>query len=166
VERRHLWPLAKRAILIGADANAADSEGCTPLIRSCVESDNSAVISELLNWNANINWRDQLGRTALICASIGHVENVRAILRGSPDVNVVAQNYETALSFAVVWGRIEIIRCLLEAGADPYWRDPRGWTILDYAEASRDAAVIAVVRSYLDPSEVKRDVPPEQGPQQ
>ncbi len=136
----------------GADVNAADAEGCSPLIYSCIDSDNSAIISELLNRNADIDWSDRLGRTALICASTGHVENVRAILRCKPRIDAVTLSDETALSFSVVWGCIDIVRCLLEAGADLDWRDSRGWSVLDYAEYGGNAKVIHVIKSFIGES--------------
>jgi ankyrin repeat protein len=48
------------------------------------------------------------------------------------------EHYRTPLHFAVLKNRPDMVRLLLELGADPRARDSRGYTPLNFAKAESD----------------------------
>ncbi len=51
----------------------------------------------------------------------------------------------TPLMLAAVWGNAEVVRILLEAGADPLLRDAGGRTARDAAESKGKSAVVSLL---------------------
>ena len=93
----------------GADPNAQDGEGFTPLMRATISSLNTELRQLLLD-------------------SVGNAEN--ADLQNNSGV--------TALMIAVDAGRHEVVRALLDIGADPDIQTEEGQTALMYAASERD----------------------------
>ena len=93
----------------GADPNAQDGEGFTPLMRAMISSLNTELRQLLLD-------------------SVGNAEN--ADLQNNSGV--------TALMIAVDAGRHEVVRALLDIGADPDIQNEEGQTALMYAASKRD----------------------------
>lgn len=95
----------------GADVNAADESGITPLMVA-VESGNISTIKMLLGKGALINAQDKLGRTALMFAVQGisgkpDIEIIDLLLKSGADVNLTTngtsqESFGTVLS-AAVW---------------------------------------------------------------
>ena len=68
---------ALRLIQLGANPNAEDDSGLSPLLRSASDCNGSRVVEALLRAGANVNHHDLYGRTALINAA--HADCVRTI---------------------------------------------------------------------------------------
>lgn len=95
----------------GADVNAADESGITPLMVA-IESGNISTIKMLLSKGASINAQDTLGRTALMFAVQGiskkpDVEIIDLLLKSGANVNLTTngasqETFGTVLS-AAVW---------------------------------------------------------------
>ena len=67
-------------VQMGADVNATDSYGWTPLLFAA-KNGSAVVLRNLLEMNANIDHEDQSGNTALpISSARGHVEAVQLLL--------------------------------------------------------------------------------------
>ena len=113
----------------------------------------------------------QLGSTALIKASTnGHTEIVRALIAAGADVN--AEEFEVFFSIRVAFnvmapsrkssgtslikasanGHLDVVRALVEAGADKSAKDSKGRTAADCAEERQRPRVFAV----LDPEAAAR----------
>lgn len=108
-----------------ADVNAADSEGVTVLMHA-MGNRHRGVVANLLDKGARINGRDSLGRTPLMHTVFGarddpfrHV-GIR-IAGGKEPRDESGERY------------VELIRFLLDSGADPNIRDKDGDTALSYA---------------------------------
>jgi uncharacterized protein len=108
-----------------ADVNAADWEGVTVLMRA-MGNRHQRVVANLLDKGAKINARDSRGRTPLMHAVSDarddpwrHVGIRIAGTKEPPDQS--AERY------------VELIRFLLQRGADPSARDKDGDTALAYA---------------------------------
>ena len=88
--------------------------------------------------DANINLTDRRGNTALILAAgRGWEEGVTILLRYKANVNLANASGETPLIRAVQVHNVEIVRTLLEAGADPDRTDnATGKSARDYARES------------------------------
>ena len=132
----------------GADVNARDENGTTPLLFATLgsggrtpgapASEDPGVVRVLLEAGADVNTRDSRGNTALINAAGGRlVETTRggfydlaedpgivaALLAAGADVN--ARSHTTPLHQAAYAEDVESVRMLLEAGADIHGRDSR-----------------------------------------
>ena len=110
----------------GADVNAADNEGETPLHWAAWNGHVEA-IKVLLNAGANPNAADKYGHTPLHNAALrGHVEAIKVLLNAGAEVNADGKQ-GTPLAWAKLGrdkteGSIkpyqEVVRLLREAGAE------------------------------------------------
>ena len=102
----------------GADVNAQDYDGWTPLIEAsfweCVK-----VVEFLLKAGADVNIEDNNGWTALIKASYeGHAEVVKLLLAAGADIEAKNEYGRTALNLACASDHLEVMKILIEAGAE------------------------------------------------
>jgi ankyrin repeat protein len=109
---------------MGADVNARDESGLTPLIWASVKG-NAYAAQILLERGANANARNSLGDTALMWASImGHEPVVELILENNADVNFKSKkNGVTALMAAAAKGHDDVVRILINHGAEVDLKD-------------------------------------------
>ncbi len=110
----------------GADPNAANDLGVTPLTLACINR-NSTMVDRLLKAGADPDAPQWNGETPLMtCAMTGAAEAVKA-MTAMPDrgANVNATESEqdqTALMWAVAEKHPEVVRVLVDAGADVHAR--------------------------------------------
>ena len=122
----------------GADVDLQDRERNNALL-VCGEHGNVAVLREVLRGEPDLRATNRFGGTALIPASDrGHVEMVRALLRTDMPLDHVNELGWTALLEAVVLGdggraHQQIVRLLVDAGADTSIPDRDGVTALEHA---------------------------------
>ena len=121
----------------GADLETAvpmdEDEGdfrATPLWYAVARGENRPLVRFLLKRGADAStslwaavWRDD----AALC---------RELLKTKPRLNLVAHG-ETPIFYAARLQRLKALRLLIDAGADPGIRDPRGRDALDIARARR-----------------------------
>jgi ankyrin repeat protein len=96
----------------GADVNAKDSSGRTPLMAAALAGD-SAVAVALLNGKADPNAEDSSGSTALVYAAAnGHVPLVTLLRQKG-----ASKGSDAAFAFAVRGCHIDLARMLADLGA-------------------------------------------------
>ncbi|PYU23021.1 MAG: hypothetical protein DMG32_16890 [Acidobacteria bacterium] len=96
----------------GADPNAANQTGLTPLMEAARRQPGS-VVRSLLSHGARLNATDIRGNTALMWAARGgNTEAVTALLAAHADPNAKNDDGETALSIASRKGHTEILDLL------------------------------------------------------
>ncbi len=108
----------------GADINAVDKCGWTPLIFAASQG-HQDVLRRLLDKGADINARAITGRTALMAAAqLASYDGVKQLSDRGADVNARTADGQTALMLAVGIGlprssfAAKVVKLLLEKGAD------------------------------------------------
>lgn len=113
----------------GADVNATDHGGRTPLMEAARRS--ASIVKLLLGADADANVADQNGCTPLMeAATMGNVESVELLLDAGADINATDQAGHTPLMDAARGGSAEVVKLLLDAGAEADAVDPLGQTPL------------------------------------
>jgi len=121
----------EEALSLGADVNAADDDGWTPLIYAAYRG-NTDITILLLKYRTNINAVDKYGNTALMTVCWrGNTDMVKLLLRYGADINIVSNDGNTALINACRKGYTDIARLLIEHGADINIINSTGLTALD-----------------------------------
>jgi len=109
----------KLHIAKGANLNAPDQFGYTPLMRVIQRPSVEAAKVIIESGKADVNAKDRTGRTALtVSASNGNKEIVELLLASGADVKGKDNNDWTALHGAVQVGQIEVVEMLVKKGAD------------------------------------------------
>lgn len=103
----------------GADANAANDYGVTPLHLACTNQ-NAAIVSKLLKSGADPNLAKWTGETPLMtCAGTGAVDAVSELLANGADANAKEAEFEqTALMWAAAERHAGVVKLLIDKGAD------------------------------------------------
>jgi ankyrin repeat protein len=85
-----------------------------------------------------------------LAAYFGHPTIVEFLLKNGADVKLAARNAQkvTALHAGASRGGAEIVKLLLEAGADPNVKQERGFVPLHSAAANGNAAVVELLLKH------------------
>ncbi len=118
----------------GADVNARDRDGLTPLIWAAIQG-HEEVVRVLLEQGANLEARNNNGDTALMWASVmGHKEVVELLLDHGANADIrEPKSGVTALMGAAAEGHTDVVQVLLEKGAAVNASDRNGNTAMTQA---------------------------------
>ena len=104
-----------------ADPNAKDDDGWSPIHAAY---DNATSVRLLIEAGADVNAKTNDGSTSLLFASqYRNEEVVEELLRHNPELNCFVAGI-TELSSPVAYGNKNIVKMLLDAGADPCKHSP------------------------------------------
>ena len=131
----------------GVRCDAADQEGHTALMYAAFNG-HSEIVLYLLDAGAEINRVDFLGRTALLYGSTGPFPETVSILldRGADPNKVDTDEHFSPLMHAAAEGHLEVVKVLLEHGADRSLRDVDGDNAASFAAQGGHLQVV----EYLD----------------
>jgi ankyrin repeat protein len=116
--RKKKLEVAKFLLARGADVNASDELGETPLYCAAYAGD-LAVTKLLLGENAESNAKGKDGWTALcVAAKRGHTEVVKLLLDRGADANIKVKDIYSPFNYAVLNGSREIAELLLPTGTE------------------------------------------------
>lgn len=139
-------------ISAGADVNAQDAKHETPLLRAGSDG-RLQILRLMLKAKPNFKVLDRHGATPLIpAAEKGHVEVVRELVQTKINLDHRNQLGWTALMEAVVLGDgspryQEVVKILIEAGADPNIPDVDGITPLAHARRKKLSKIVEILES-------------------
>jgi uncharacterized protein len=143
--------VARRLIAARADVNAKDDIQDSPFLYAGAEG--RVEILKMTLPTADLKSTNRYGGTALIpAAHHGHPEAVRILLATQIDKDHVNNLGWTALLEAVILGNggpvhTEIVRLLVEAGANPNIADREGVTPLTHAKRHGYAAMVRILEA-------------------
>ena len=142
--------VARLLVALGADPDALDDRHDTPWLVTGVTG-SVPMLEALLPAHPDLAIRNRFGGISVIPASErGHVDYVRRVVRTGIDVNHVNDLGWTALLEAVILGdggsrHQQIVRILLDAGADRSIADKDGVTALQHARAKGYVAIAGIL---------------------
>src|SRR5215471_15730182 len=134
----------KAAVASGAQVNAPDDTGATPLMYAALYG-TPETLKVLLDKGAQVNAINRFGATALMWAAT-RTANVDFLLEHGADVNARATNGYTALVAATRYGNVEAMKLLIASGADFKAQENRT-NLLTGALLSMNPAARDVLRS-------------------
>lgn len=138
----------------GVSVNTADMENRTPLILAAYNG-HTSVVEFLLGNGADVNAADKSGQTALIHAcKRSFNETAALLLKNGADVNFQTRKAgTTALMIAAVLGNVDLVRLLLEHGADADLADFFGDTAQTLAQKKGNSAVVDLLSDRPVPTD-------------
>ncbi|KAK9055078.1 hypothetical protein SSX86_026158 [Deinandra increscens subsp. villosa] len=116
----------------GADPNCIDSEGNVPLWEAIIG--NHETVIRLLADNGATLLSGNVGQFSCIAAEQNNLDLLNQIIRYGGDVTRARNDGSTALHVAVCEGNIEMVKFLLDQGANPDQQDHHGWSPRGLAE--------------------------------
>jgi ankyrin repeat protein len=146
--------LVKRLLNQGANANSQDAEG-TPALMAAVLYGSADCVKLLLDHGADPHARNAAGATPLHWA-VPDAAKVRLLLAAGAEADARSTNLQrTPLLVATSYpGSTEVLRLLLEHGADIHAKDRSGMHALGRAAVSADVDVVRfLVEHGCDPNE-------------
>ncbi|WP_269520725.1 ankyrin repeat domain-containing protein [Alteromonas sp. BMJM2] len=118
----------------GINANIADEKGYTALILAAYHGHSETVEFLIAQSDADPCQEDNRGNTALMGAIFkGHAGVAKQLIFADCHVDESNQQGQTALMFASLFDRKEVIASLLEKGANPHHKDKSGNSVADIA---------------------------------
>ncbi|KAF9925244.1 Glycerophosphocholine phosphodiesterase [Linnemannia zychae] len=136
--------------LVGSEVNLHAAYTYTPLSIAC-RLGHPEVVSLLIHYGADLDAQDEDGETALIIASKnGHVECVKLLIKGPyKGANLELREHFygwTALHLAAIENHPDVVKVLLEAGANPDVLDFSSWTPHEHAVFAANNVCAALLR--------------------
>lgn len=118
---------------LGLNPNMVTDEGYTPLHRLAYNNSDPAIFELFLSAGADVNQKDADGNTPFLnAASRNQLDMVKLLSEDVTDFNTSNNKGQTALMLAVENNGPEVVRYLLEKGADPLMTDKEGNSMAYY----------------------------------
>jgi len=173
------FDLAKQLISLGADTNACDNQGATPLHKA-LQYGKFDVVQLLVEQGADVNSWNARDSTPLHMASeYGHLNSVKVLLNHGADMKARDSDGSTPMHYVSIYGHVNVVQHLINVGADKMacdygggisvaqsvilWEPPScpavppvsdgpassGWQVLNASSPSFDEGHIKIVEELL-----------------
>ncbi|EAY06454.1 ankyrin repeat protein, putative [Trichomonas vaginalis G3] len=120
-------------ISVGANKEAKDNDGYTPLIWAS-QNGKLDVVQYLISVGANKEAKDNSGYTPLIHASFqGHLKIVQYLISVVANKETKSNGGWTPLIYALINGQLDVVQYLISIGTDKEAKDNDGYTPLIWA---------------------------------
>ncbi|MBM3128373.1 MAG: hypothetical protein FJ009_07015 [Chloroflexi bacterium] len=120
------------------------------LVRAAQAGDTRAV-QQLLHQGANINGRDDQGRTPVLAATHGNrVETARALIQASADINLRDHRMDNVFLYAGAEGLLDILKLAIAAQADTRLTNRFGGTALIPAAERGHVEIVKELLTHTD----------------
>ena len=122
-----------------ASKSASKLSSSSDLLTIATRSNHVDIVTMLVVAGANIDYQDMGGETALHAAArFGHVECAKVLLQPQENKGVNTEVQENAYAWtplfvACVDGQFEMVKLLVDAGANVERKDVSGWTAIEHA---------------------------------
>lgn len=130
----------------GADVNATDDDGFTPLMlvsAAILVGSEIGILDDLLTAKAKIDAKNDEGVTALMIASRnGRVDTVKALIAKGANVNLADNDGWTSLMYAALNGQSMVVDALIKAKANIAAKNSDGWPAIVLAMSEGRGTVI------------------------
>jgi ankyrin repeat protein len=142
--------IVQELLAAGADVNSKSKDGRTPLVIAA-SNGNAELVEELLKAGADPNAHAKDGPTALGSAMEAkelekRLRVVRRLLQAGAELNSREdESGSTPLMEALRYGRVELVRVLLDAGADIHRQKDNGVTPLMMASQTGDIEAVQLL---------------------
>jgi ankyrin repeat protein len=147
VHRNDPPELLAALIAAGADVNAKDTEGRTPLLIAIIRKNDKA-IKTLIDAGVDLESPLRDGKTPLmVAASNNNFEAIIALIKAGADINAKDENCMTSLMATVYNNNLEAIAVFLDAGVDINAKDKDGRTALSCAVWENNLDAVAALLS-------------------
>ena len=108
-------------------------------------------VQRLLQEGADINGRDELGRTAVMAATHGnHVDTVLALIEAGADINIRDNRMDNPFLYAGAEGLLDILKLTIAAGADTKLTNRFGGTALIPAAERGHVEIVRELLTHTD----------------
>ena len=129
----------------GAEVNATDANGSTPLMQAAAAAP-PEIVRLLLNKGANLGAKDKSGFSPLLVAAYsGHVATVQLLLDKGADPQDADNDGRTALMGAAYSGKEGAVKLLLDKNASVRAADKDGFTALMVASGTRNVPLVQLL---------------------
>lgn len=139
--------ILKLLIEKGADIEAKDESGCTPLALA-VSSGNVEAVELLIEKGANKEAKDRAGRTPLMLAATDQrIEAMMLLIGNGADIEAIDQLGRTPLMLASTDLRIKAMMLLIKKGTNKEAKDKEGRTALALAASNGE---VGAMKNLID----------------
>jgi ankyrin repeat protein len=136
----------KELIAKGADVNAKDNHGTTPLMFAAL-MERAEAAKVLIEKGADVNAKDPEGWTPLIFAiRLGQAEIAKLLIEKGADANAKDTYGWTPLMHAAGLGHTAIVKIRLDKGADINAKSLKGDTALTIAEREKKKDMVILLQ--------------------
>lgn len=141
--------IVKKFLENGFNVNTQNQGGQTLLMLAGFNG-HTDMCGYLIKKGIHIETRDSDGRTALMYTSTGpFAQTIEFLLKKGADANAVdTKEHWTPLMFAAAEGQYEVVKLLLDAGADTTIKDVDGDTAESFAIQNKHNKVVKLIREY------------------
>ncbi len=130
------------------DLNSKDIAGGTVLMLS-IQYNRDKIFEDLLKHNVHLNVINKFGKSALslLIDREDNPKKVNLLLDAGANINITDNDHRTPLMLAILVGKKEIAKSLIEHSADLNIKDKFGFDALDMAEHRGWGDIVRLIKS-------------------